>query len=806
LMQGLVEIVNCDNPRRAADVLFVHGLDGDLWETWHPPEDKDALWPLWLGEDQPDLGIWSYGYAAHSMAWKGSAMPLTERARNLLAELDTHDFGQRPIIFVTHSLGGLLVKQLLRTATEFNNPDWQNVARRVAGVVFLSTPHSGSSLATWMKYLSVVLRSNVAVRELQHHDPQLRDLNVWYRENVGRLALATQVFYEKQPLHGFIVVDETSADPGIAGVIPMPIDADHASICKCRSRSDLVYRCVRKFIIQQLAMRTEPKVPTPPVPAMVPVPPVAATPALAASQLAERAEALEGRAQQLSDQLARAESDQVLALLADLINDAARLADDLSFSISIRPRDDALIELTFSLHQLAQTVERQLAQAVTASNDRVIFDGYLVHLQHSVVAPISRLAASIRRSALNAEAGEPGHLIPFGPAVSSVAELLDALDSTDGLVRYEALIAIADQCESFVRDLATCEPHDRDRLLDTIWASLDVVLLNGKARVRPLWDAVAALPVPAAVKERWQSILRLFSREGTDATRLKTLLDASSPRDRRVVGRCALMHGDPTVRAAARAVLEPSDFWHLITHDGTPVLWLLEMWRHLKPLVSSSYLKVFVASVQDSLARPADGTPRVEASVQLLEEFFQVDALHEGVLFQMLMQLDDHVRSEAQRYRVRIDDDEQYAKRFHAFFAAGAQPDRPAEVASVPLPVQRKLARRGYFVKTFVCHAIDAIACETVGFVLAADNLVEFIRLPNINARALSELAKDRQAFRREEVRYALVANPRTTTPTVLTYIRGLGRDSLKRLAANKNCNQAARHFAQQFLGQRLTA
>jgi hypothetical protein len=45
-----------------------------------------------------------------------------------------------------------------------------------------------------------------------------------------------------------MVVDPTSADPGITGVVPRSVDADHVSICKPTSRQHLVYR----YVLQQL--------------------------------------------------------------------------------------------------------------------------------------------------------------------------------------------------------------------------------------------------------------------------------------------------------------------------------------------------------------------------------------------------------------------------------------------------------------------------------------------------------------------------------------------------------------------------
>jgi hypothetical protein len=38
------------------------------------------------------------------------------------------------------------------------------------------------------------------------------------------------VYCETRPTHGILVVNETSADPGITGVNPIPLDADRIGV------------------------------------------------------------------------------------------------------------------------------------------------------------------------------------------------------------------------------------------------------------------------------------------------------------------------------------------------------------------------------------------------------------------------------------------------------------------------------------------------------------------------------------------------------------------------------------------------
>ncbi|HUT25478.1 MAG TPA: alpha/beta fold hydrolase, partial [Sumerlaeia bacterium] len=247
-MADLKPIMGCDNPNRMADVIFVHGLDGDGTTTWHPKKQPGKFWPKWIGEDLPDVGVWSLDYDAPSLNWKGHAMPIVDRATHCLAVLDSHKIGERPVVFIAHSLGGLLVKQMLRHACDFGDPKWSAVLEQTKGIVFLSTPHSGSDIASWVSYVGGLLPTSVAVRELQAHEPHLRELNVWYRNNVERLGLRTQVYYETLKTGPVLVVDATTADPGIPHVVPIPMDKNHATICKPESKGELPHTRVGAFI------------------------------------------------------------------------------------------------------------------------------------------------------------------------------------------------------------------------------------------------------------------------------------------------------------------------------------------------------------------------------------------------------------------------------------------------------------------------------------------------------------------------------------------------------------------------------
>ena len=247
----LIPVANTADDERVGDVVFVHGLGGNPREYWMADkDDPETFWPAWIGHDVQDVGVWSLGYDAAKFAWQGAAMPLEDRATNGLALMDIEGIGKRPIIFIAHSMGGLLVKQMIRNGIDMGDPRWKAIADQTKGVCFIATPHTGADLANYIKFLASFLVT-VAIEDLKANDPHLRNLNQWYR-NHAFTRFKTEAYCEKRATGwkglGVIVVDDRSADPGLPGVVLIPLDEDHLSICKPSSRESLLYKRVRRFV------------------------------------------------------------------------------------------------------------------------------------------------------------------------------------------------------------------------------------------------------------------------------------------------------------------------------------------------------------------------------------------------------------------------------------------------------------------------------------------------------------------------------------------------------------------------------
>jgi tetratricopeptide (TPR) repeat protein/pimeloyl-ACP methyl ester carboxylesterase len=237
---------------KSANVVFFHGLGGNAKSTWQASLDDEAsFWPAWLAHDIEGLSVYSVGYEAPVSNWHGSAMELADRAANALNSLLVKpDLETGELILAGHSLGGLVIKQLLRKAADAatDRAEALSFIDRLRKVAFLATPHVGADLAGWGDRLRVLVRPSAATRSLLRNDSHLRDLNLWYRRWARQHAIDHLILTETKTTSVFgMIVKPDSSDPGLSSD-PVPIDTDHMAIAKPVNRESEVYQLVLNFI------------------------------------------------------------------------------------------------------------------------------------------------------------------------------------------------------------------------------------------------------------------------------------------------------------------------------------------------------------------------------------------------------------------------------------------------------------------------------------------------------------------------------------------------------------------------------
>lgn len=257
------------------DVVFVHGLCGGPFKTWRVTDDKcsttsksglvekidqesgreGTCWPReWLAADLPQTRLLTVKYKTNLSQWSGATLPLEEVSSMLLNKLVAAGVGDRPVVFVTHSMGGLVVKQMLFQA---GKEKLTKLVNNTSGVVFYSCPHFGSKLADMPWRMGLVLRPAPSIVELRSGSPRLEELNHFVRQLHKKGGLQVLSFSETKvtPLvEGYggwalrmEVVPIESAYPGFGELVVLD-GTDHINSCKPVSRTDPAYTEVLHFL------------------------------------------------------------------------------------------------------------------------------------------------------------------------------------------------------------------------------------------------------------------------------------------------------------------------------------------------------------------------------------------------------------------------------------------------------------------------------------------------------------------------------------------------------------------------------
>ena len=157
-----------------------------------------------------------------------------------------------PITLICHSLGGLIIKQVMLSLKEQEDrrPEASVLLNRIRQIVFIATPHTGARSATWLARASFLVWPTATARALVSNDPYLRKVNVSYRGSraSGEHGFRIGSIFETLSIwFGLRIVDEGSSDPGL-DENPVPIHADHITIAKPDKRKSDVYTGVLNLV------------------------------------------------------------------------------------------------------------------------------------------------------------------------------------------------------------------------------------------------------------------------------------------------------------------------------------------------------------------------------------------------------------------------------------------------------------------------------------------------------------------------------------------------------------------------------
>jgi pimeloyl-ACP methyl ester carboxylesterase len=201
------------------DIIFIHGLTGDSHDTW--VSNTGVYWPTQLlAKDLPNCRIMTFGYDADVVKLLGpvSQNRVRDHAADLIGDLASirgpDNTTSTPIIFVVHSLGGLVAKKALCLSEQAISAHEQQLHSCTVGLAFLGTPHRGSGLAPFAAGVAQILKAaqkrvNTEILSLLQRDSEvLADVDAafgtWLRKRGSKVQLTC--FSEAYELPGIGLV------------------------------------------------------------------------------------------------------------------------------------------------------------------------------------------------------------------------------------------------------------------------------------------------------------------------------------------------------------------------------------------------------------------------------------------------------------------------------------------------------------------------------------------------------------------------------------------------------------------------
>lgn len=232
-------------------IVAIHGLGGHPYKTW---TQKDKLWLRdFVPQTVPEARILTYGYNS-AIAFSGSTSGIDEFARTLLERLRhkrrVYKNTNRPLLLVTHGLGGIVFKKALVISHE-RSSRYHDFSASVTGVMFMGVPHRGADFAFWSHALGRIanipllgaLRTDL-LNDLTPKSGFLRDLCDQFIERGKDLQIFS--IYERKRIPGLpgLVVDKSSALLQLPNEISLSVDADHIKMVKFPKASCEAYLTV----------------------------------------------------------------------------------------------------------------------------------------------------------------------------------------------------------------------------------------------------------------------------------------------------------------------------------------------------------------------------------------------------------------------------------------------------------------------------------------------------------------------------------------------------------------------------------
>ena len=216
-----------------------------------PPDVKREI--FWLRDLLPQVFpqarilTWGYDVQLKHMLTSTSKDSIFQHAGILLSDLallrTSSVDKQKKLIFIAHSLGGIVVKDALSRSR--NETTWiDEILPATIGVIFLGTPHYGSKKASLAKQVMKLVKifyqdtNTKVIRALEEKSDVLVRVTRGFGQVLSAGKIKVHSFQEADKTNGVMIVEAHSSTIGYLDETAGTIYADHRNMARFRSDDD----------------------------------------------------------------------------------------------------------------------------------------------------------------------------------------------------------------------------------------------------------------------------------------------------------------------------------------------------------------------------------------------------------------------------------------------------------------------------------------------------------------------------------------------------------------------------------------
>ncbi|MCJ1394529.1 hypothetical protein MMC18_007408 [Xylographa bjoerkii] len=224
--------------------------------TSHREHFHEVFWPrdlLPVVFPRARISTWGYDVQVEQLLSSVSKASLFHHAESLLSDLamirNTASDKSKPIFFIAHSLGGIVVKDAL-SLSRVESTFLGEILPSTRGVIFLGTPHHGSKVASLGKIafqLTEALgqKPNTQIlRSLETNSETLERISRSFGQILATDQLKVHSFREELDTKGVRIVDSFSSSIGYSKETRGTLHANHRNMAKFVSVDDVKFQRV----------------------------------------------------------------------------------------------------------------------------------------------------------------------------------------------------------------------------------------------------------------------------------------------------------------------------------------------------------------------------------------------------------------------------------------------------------------------------------------------------------------------------------------------------------------------------------